>query len=139
MLALLLLLIASYLRLDVARASVSTIEKWSVDIPFSVYLGWISVATIANISDYLYLIQWDGFGIAPQAWAAIMIVVASVLGILMAVTRRDSAYNFVLAWSFAGIAVKQAATPLVATTAWVASALALGLAIFSVLQRRRAR
>jgi benzodiazapine receptor len=138
MLALLLSLIASYLRLDVARTPVSTMEKWSVDIPFSIYLGWISVATIANITDYLYLIQWDGFGIAPQTWAVIMIVVASVLGILMTVTRRDSAYNFVLAWSFAGIAVKQAATPSVATTAWVAAALTIGLAIFSIIQRRRA-
>jgi hypothetical protein len=137
MLALLLSLIASYLRLDVARAPARTLEKWSVDIPFSIYLGWISVATIANISDYLYLIQWDGFGIAPQTWAVIMIVVASVLGILMTVARRDSAYTFVLAWSFAGIAVKQAAIPLVATTAWFASALALGLAIFSILRRRR--
>jgi hypothetical protein len=139
MLGLLLLLIASYLRLDVARTSVSATENWSVDIPFSVYLGWISVATIANISDYLYLIQWDGFGLAPQTWAAIMIVVASVLGILMTATRRDSAYNFVLAWSFAGIAIKQAGVPLVSNTAWIAAALALGLAIFSILQRRRAR
>ena len=139
MLALLALLIVSYLRLDVGRTPVTAVEKWSVDIPFSIYLGWITVATVANISDYLYLIQWDGFGIAPQVWAVIMIVVASLLGALMTVLRRDSAYVFVLAWSFAGIGVKQAAAPLVATTAWAAAVLMLGLAVFSIVQRRRER
>jgi benzodiazapine receptor len=138
MLGLLISLIVSYLKLDVGRTSVSAAEKWSVDIPFSSYLGWISVATIANISDYLYFINWDGFGIAPQTWAVIMIVVASLLGLIMTFARRDSAYTFVLAWSFAGIAVKQAAEPSVATTAWIAAVVALGLGIFSIFQRRRA-
>ncbi len=137
MLALLGLLIVSYLRLDVGSTPVTTAEKWSVDIPFSIYLGWITVATVANVSDYLYLIQWNGFGIAPQVWAVIMIVIASLLGALMTVLRRDSAYVFVLAWSFVGIGVKQAAAPLVANTAWAAAILMLGLAIFSIVQRRR--
>ncbi len=137
MLALLALLIVSYLRLDVGNVPVGAAEKWSVDIPFSTYLGWITVATVANISDYLYLVQWNGFGIAPQVWAVIMIVIASLLGALMTVLRRDSAYVFVLAWSFVGIAVKQAAAPLVANTAWAAAILMVGLAIFSIVQRRR--
>jgi len=78
MLTLLGLLIASYLRLDVNRASVSRAERWSVDIPFSVYLGWVTVATVANITSWLYSIDWNGFGIAPQVWAVIMIVVAGL-------------------------------------------------------------
>jgi len=138
MLGLLASLIVSYLRLDVGRTLVGTVEKWSVDIPFSVYLGWITVATVANVSDYLYLIQWNGFGIAPQVWAVIMIVVASLLGALMTVLRRDSAYVFVLVWSFLGIGVKQAAAPLVANTAWAAAIVMFGLAVFSIIQRRRA-
>lgn len=138
MLTLLGLLIASYLKLNVGKTPVSTTEKWSVDIPFSVYLGWITVATVANVTDYLYFINWTGFGIAPQVWAVIMIAVALLLGILMTFLRRDSGYVFVLVWSFAGIAVKQAAEPLVANAAWVAAAFALGLAVFSIIQRRRA-
>lgn len=66
MLALLSLLIAIYTRLDVGRARVPTLERCCVDVPFGIYLGWISVATIANISDLLYLWQWNGFGIAPD-------------------------------------------------------------------------
>jgi hypothetical protein len=138
MLGLLGLLIASYLRLDVGRTPVGTAEKWSVDIPFSTYLGWISVATIANVTDWLYFVNWNGFGIAPEIWAVIMLLVASLVGVLMALTRRDSAYLFVFAWSFVGIAVKQAAVPMVAYTAWAAALVALGLAVYSIIVRRRA-
>jgi len=137
MLGLLAVLIASYLRLDVGRTSVGAAEKWCVDVPFSVYLGWISVATIANISDWLYSIGWNAFGIAPEIWAIIMLTIAALIGVLMALFRMDAAFLFVLVWSFVGIAVKQSAAPLVAYTAAFLALIALGLAVFSILQRRR--
>ena len=136
MLILLGLLIACYLKLNIGRTSVSNSESWCVDIPLSVYLGWISVATIANISDWLYFVHWNGFGIAPQAWAVILLIVASLLGLLMALLRRDSGYLFVFVWSFAGIAVMQSAASLVANSAWVAALVALGLAVYAMIQRR---
>lgn len=137
MLALLGLLIAAYLKLNVGRMPVGAAEKWCVDIPFSVYLGWITVAAVANITDYLYLIKWTGFGIAPQIWAVVMLAVATLLGVWMTLARRDSGYTFVLVWSFAGIAVKQAAQPLVANSAWAAALVAFGLAVYAIAQRRR--
>jgi benzodiazapine receptor len=137
MLTLLGLLIASYLKLNVGRTSVGNAEKWCVDIPFSVYLGWISVATVANVTEYLYSIHWTGFGIAPQVWAVIMLAIACLLGFLMTISRRDIGYAFVLVWSFAGIAQKQADTALVANSAWVAALFIFGLAIYSMIQRRR--
>lgn len=137
MLTLLGLLIASYLALNVGMTPVSNAEKWSVDIPFSVYLGWISVATIANVTDWLYSVNWNGFGIASQTWAVIMLGIACIVGLFMAVTRRDAGYLFVFVWSFAGIANKQAAEPLVANSAWMAAVFALGLAVYSIIQRRR--
>lgn len=136
MLSLLGLLIASYLALNVGRTAVSTAGKWCIDIPFSVYLGWVSVAAIANITDYLYFAGWDGFNLAPEIWAAIMLVIASVLGLLMMLARRDAGFLLVLVWAFAGIAVKQAGTPLVAYTAWIATGVALLLAVFSLLRRK---
>lgn len=128
MLALLVTLIAIYLRLDNGRVQVSAIEKWCVNIPFSVYLGWISVATIANITDLLYAWRWDGWGIAPEVWAVIMLVVATILGLAMALSRGDVSFLLVLVWSFIGIAIKQAPTPLVSNMAWVTVAL-VGLMI----------
>lgn len=133
MLTLLGLLIASYLRLDVNRSAVFNAERWSVDIPFSIYLGWITVATVANVTDLLYLVDWNGFGIAAQTWAVIMIAIASLVGLLMTLTRKDAAYLFVLVWSFVGIAVKQTPAPTVVIAAWIGAALMLGLAVYSLI------
>ncbi len=138
MLALLGSLIAAYTRLNVAQAKVGRLEKWCVDIPFSVYLGWITVATVANISDWLYSIGWTGFGIDPQIWALIMLTVATLLGLTMALTRQDAGYLLVLVWAFVGIAIKQSAAILVSATAVVAAAFCFLLAILSISQRRRA-
>jgi hypothetical protein len=138
MLTLLGLLIASYLRLDVNRVSVTRAERWSVDIPFSLYLGWITVATVANVTDWLYLVKWDGFGITAQTWAVIMLGVASLLGVLMTTTRQDAAYLFVLVWAFVGIAIKQTSAPVVVASAWVAAAFMFGLAILRLTRRQTA-
>jgi hypothetical protein len=137
MLTLVGLLIASYVALNVGTNRVSKAERWCVDIPFGVYLGWISVAAIANIADWLYYVNWDGFGLDPQLWAVIMLAVALLLGVLMALTRRDAGYLLVFVWAFAGIAVKQSEAPLVFNAAWVAVIFALGLAIFSLVKRRQ--
>jgi hypothetical protein len=135
MLALLGLLIASYLRLNVNRSFVQPIEYWSVDVLFSVYLGWITVATVANIADWLYFVEWNGFGISAQIWTVIMLAVASLLGFAMAVKRRDVGYLAVLVWAFIGIAFKQTSAPMVVLSAWIAAALMLGLAIYSLIRR----
>lgn len=137
MLALLLTLVTIYLRLDNGRVQVSTAEKWCVNIPFSVYLGWISVATIANITDLLYYWRWDGWGIAPELWAVIMLVVATALGLAMTLMRGDVAFLLVLVWSFIGIAIKQAATPIVANTAWVMVLLVALMIPLGMVYRRK--
>ncbi len=137
MLLLLACLMAIYLRLDIARERVSTVEKWCVDIPFSIYLGWISVATIANVTDLLYYWKWDALGIAPDVWAVIMLATAAAIALAMALTRSDIAFLLVMVWSFAGIAVKQAEAPLVANAAWAMTALAALMVPFGLWYRGR--
>jgi benzodiazapine receptor len=117
MFGLLLSLIAIYLRLDIGRTRVSTSEKWLVHIPFSIYLGWITVATIANVTAVLYYLNWDGWGISPEIWAVIMLIVGAGIASAVSISRGDVAYVLVIVWAFVGIAVKQAATPMVAVTA----------------------
>jgi benzodiazapine receptor len=134
---LLLSLIAIYLRLGVGRTAVSAAERWLAHAPFSLYLGWISVATIANATDVLYYLGWNGGGLAPEVWAVILLGITVVLGALMAWLRRDVIYLLVLVWALAGIAVKQSATPLVAGTAAVAAGAVGVLAVLSLLRARR--
>jgi benzodiazapine receptor len=133
MLVLLLTLIGIYLRLDAGRSNPSRAERWFVNLPFSIYLGWITVATIANATVLLSYLNWDGFGISAQAWLVIMLAVALAVAALMALLRRDVAYLLVLAWAFAGIAIKHSATPAVTLAAWIATAIVLALTVYSAL------
>ena len=135
MLVLLASLLAIYLRLGIGRSEVSRVEKWLVDVPFSIYLGWITVATVANVTDVLYYLGWNGAPLSPQTWAAIMLVIAAALAVAMALMRRDIAYVLVIVWAFVGIAIKQAATPVVAWSAWVLAAVALVTLGFGVLRK----
>lgn len=123
MLGLLLSLIAIYLRLDVGRVRVSRLETWCVDVPFSVYLGWVSVATIANVTSLLDYWNWDGWGLSPEAWAVIMLLVGVGLASAVGLTRGDAAYLLVFVWAYVGIAVRHAETATVASVAWLATAL----------------
>lgn len=140
MLALLLLLIAIYLRLDIGRARVPTAERWLVHVPFSIYLGWITVATIANVTSLLDYLNWSGWGISPEAWTVIMLVAGVGIASAVSLTRGDVAYMLVIVWAFAGIAVKHAGAPVVATAAWATAALvALMLVAGLLFKKRRAQ
>lgn len=133
MLTLLATLIITYLRLGIGKSKVPTAEKWTVHLPFSIYLGWITVATIANITDVLDFIKWNRFGIAPEIWMGIMLAAVVIIAALVNFTRRDIAYTAVLLWALAGITIKQAAVPAVVTPTWVAFglvALTLVLSLF---------
>ncbi|HEX6306384.1 MAG TPA: tryptophan-rich sensory protein [Anaerolineales bacterium] len=140
MLSLLGLLIAIYLRLEVGRSPVSAGEKWFVHIPFSIYLGWITVATIANITQVLDFINWNGWGVTGQIWALIMLIAGGVITLVVYQTRNDVAYVLVIIWSYVGIAVKQVNAPAVALPAWIiAGLLALLLLASALLMQRRKR
>jgi benzodiazapine receptor len=109
MFALLASLILIYRRLDIGRAAVSLKEMVFVQLPFSVYLGWISIATIANVSVALTAGGWDGFGIEPATWAVLIICVALILSLAMLAKRKDIAFCFVVIWALVGILEKQSA------------------------------
>jgi len=132
MLGLLASLILVYRRLDIGRATVDLKEKLMVHLPFSVYLGWISIATIANISVALTAIGWDGFGIEASTWAILIIVVALVLSLLMIVLRKDVAFCCVVIWALFGILSNQAEHENIVLVSWIVIAV-LAVAIGATL------
>lgn len=136
MLVLLASLIVVYLRLGIQKTPVSRAERWAVHVPFSIYLGWITVATIANITDLLWFAGWNGFGLSAQTWFLIMLAAAIVIAAAMALTRHDVAYLLVLVWAVVGIAVKLAGVPTVSTAAWVAAAVLAVLVVVAVVVKR---
>ena len=137
MLTLLISLTVIYLWLGIGRQTVPSGERWLVHLPFSIYLGWITVATIANITAFLDFINWNGFGIAPEIWTIIMLVVAIAVAGLMAYSRQDIAYLLVLVWAFIGIGVEQSDTPQVANVAYLAAAIVAIFVILVIIQKLR--
>ncbi len=126
---LLISLVAIYLMLGFGKVDWSRTEKLVVELPFGIYLGWATVAVVANVSQVLYYAGWRGAPLTEPAWAVIMLVVASVLGLLMIFTRKEIAFPLVLTWAFIGIWVKQSETPAVAITALVGAILLAVLAV----------
>lgn len=140
MIGLLISLMVIYWRAGIGRETVSTATHWAVHVPFSIYLGWISVATIANVTTTLTDLGWSGFGIDGAVWAAIMLAIGTALTIIMIVRFRDVAYTAVIVWAFIGIVVSQADTTLVAGFAGAGAALvAIWLVVALINDFRRDR
>jgi hypothetical protein len=133
MLVLLATLIVTYLRLGIGRTPVSSTERWAVHLLFSIYLGWITVATVANVTSLLDYLNWDGFGIAPEIWMAIVLAAVLAIVVLVNFTRRDVAYTLVILWALAGIAVKHAAVTLVAIPTWITFGLVVLTLVAAIL------
>jgi len=107
MVVLFLSLLFMYLRLNIGKEKVSLKEKLFIHVPISVYIGWITVATIANVTAVLVTLGWDGFGVSEEIWAILVIIVAAIITILMLINRKDYAYSAVIVWALIGIYLKR--------------------------------
>lgn len=136
MLVLLVSLIVTYLQLGIGQTKVPAGETWAVHLPFSIYLGWITVATVANATDVLDFLKWNWFGLTPEVWMGIMLAAVLVITALMNFTRRDVAYALVILWALAGISVRFATVAAVAIPTWITFGLvALTLVAALILQK----
>ncbi|GMX58506.1 MAG: hypothetical protein MCSN_1600 [Candidatus Microsyncoccus archaeolyticus] len=81
-------------------------EKLFISAPFSIYFGWITVATIANITTFLVSLGWNGFGIADFIWTSIILLIGALIGILRLNKDKNIAYGLVLIWAYLGILLK---------------------------------
>lgn len=127
------------------KEQLSQREYFFIRLPFSVYFGWITVATIANATILLVSLGWKGFGLAEAAWAVIMIIAGLIIGVTTMIKNRDVAYGLVIVWAYAGILLKHlspegfgARYPAVITTTMVCI-LVLVLAEAHILMSKRKR
>jgi hypothetical protein len=140
MLSLLVTLIVIYHRLEIGKPNPALFakDKLLVQFPFSIYLGWITVATIANIASVLNHLGWNGFGIAEPTWSAVMMGAAVVITGLLLFNRRNISYAGVLVWALFGIRAAQSDVAVVANTAVIAAVLILILALVGYWRTRDA-
>ncbi len=100
-------LIVIYLRLGIGKGYHGTAARALVHSPFSIYLGWITIATIANVTTLLVDINWDGFGIDPITWTIVMVLITTLITLVVLWKRRDYTYALVSIWAFFGISSKR--------------------------------
>jgi hypothetical protein len=131
MVVLLVALILIYNGLGIGRASAGSSEKYMVHLPMSIYLGWISIATIANVTVLLVYYRWNRFGIDEQVWAVIMIAVGILLGLLLLFYRRDIFYTLVIDWALLGILLKRVAVDRGATQGVIITSI-VGICIVTI-------
>ncbi|WP_350344011.1 alpha/beta hydrolase [Proteinivorax tanatarense] len=81
-------------------------DKLFIRAPFSIYFGWITVATIANITTYLVSINWSGFGLSDVTWTVIILIVGLMIGSLTIFLNKDLVYGGVIIWAYFGILFK---------------------------------
>ncbi len=102
--ALLILLIWINMVLDTEKLEGK--DYWLIKFPFSIYFGWLTVATIANAVVWLVSIGWDGLAISEQFWTVAIMVIGALIGIITSLRFRSAAYILVFAWAYFGILLK---------------------------------
>ncbi len=88
------------------RQDFSKREYWFVQVPFKIYLGWISVATIANVAAVAVDLNWGRFGLSEMYWTITMIVVAGLLGFLSLYLKKEPFFTAVIVWALFGIVIR---------------------------------
>ncbi|WKN46270.1 tryptophan-rich sensory protein [Tunicatimonas pelagia] len=114
-------------------------QRLLMRIPFSIYLGWISVATIVNFSLMAKYTGWDVPGVSESNWVVIMTSVGAALAIMVLFATRNLVYPLVFVWAYVAIAVAQPDNQLIFTAAlgWAAIILISDLVCFILWRKSK--
>lgn len=99
-----------FIRLELAQVSLKAKEKWLIRLPFSVYFGWLTIATIANVTVLLVSLDWNGFGLSPVFWTVIVLIVGIIISGVTMFRFKDIAYALVILWAYTGILIRHTST-----------------------------
>lgn len=111
-------------------------ETWLARIPFSLYFGWLTVATILNVAVYLKAANIGLLGLAETSWASAVLIVGVLVGAMVFNRFRSVAYVLVFAWAYVAIAVEQSAYLSVQIMAITGAVAAVGMAIRGLVSRK---
>ncbi|MEP2937600.1 MAG: tryptophan-rich sensory protein [Gilvibacter sp.] len=106
--------------------------------PFVIYSGWITVASVANVSTYLQKIEWSGWGLSATTWTIVMIVIAGLINLMVTWKRNMREFAAVGAWALIAIQVanKDSNTPVANTALAIATILIVSIAIHAFKNRK---
>lgn len=129
---------------EIRKRDLSLKETILIKLPFSVYFGWVTVATIANITGFLVSIGWRGFGIEESIWTIIILIVGFLIASAVIVRDRNIAYALTVIWAYTGILVKHSSVtgfngtyPSVISTVSICIAFLVIVSIYSLFRGRK--
>ncbi|MBD7983987.1 tryptophan-rich sensory protein [Sporosarcina sp. Sa2YVA2] len=127
-----------------AASTLSLKENFFIKLPFSIYFGWITVATIANITALLVSIGWNGFGLSEATWTIIILIIGTVIGVLTMLRLNNAAYGLAILWAYFGIYSKHTSVsgfnyeyPAIIQTVIICMAVIASTMIFVLLRKSR--
>lgn len=137
MLVLLASLLTMYIRLKIGKEQIPAKEKWFIHIPISLYLGWITIATVANATALLVDLEmnkvlFSSYWLSQEYWTNLMLIIATIITILMLYIRKDIAYSLIVIWAFAGIILKRVQTVPIVLEIITTAAIGIGLIVIMI-------
>ncbi|WP_308873863.1 tryptophan-rich sensory protein [Thiothrix subterranea] len=135
MVVLLVLLVKIYRTLGIATQPFIWTQRLLLVLPFSLYTGWITVATIANLTIVQQAMGWENAGLDAINWTLLKLAIAAVISAIVILKRHDMIYGLVIAWAAYGIMSKQSGTPEIASAALLLVAVAVMLVAYQGVSR----
>lgn len=131
-------------RMTDGRARMTGAERWLVWVTCGLYLGWITVATVANIAQTLTAAGVMELGLSGEAWGMVMLVAAALIASAVTLRTRNGAYPLAVIWALVAVFVARRAPPEVTQSdavAWTALGAAglVAVALAVTVARRGAR
>lgn len=112
-------------------------ETWFVKLPFSIYIGWVSVATLINVTVWLSKLGWSGFNLGDQTWAIILLLLGSIVAFAVSYRYNDFILPLVFVWAYIAIGVKQSDILAVSYTAIGLAVVIFLFAVWIFLRRKK--
>jgi len=138
MLLLFVSLLMIYLRLEIGSRDASKMIRYFIHLPISVYIGWITVATIANVTAVLVTLNVNGLILGEVNWTILVILVAMIITLFMLYQKKDIFYSLVILWALLGIVIKRVDShQSIAITAAIAMIIIAGFTFLQLVKAKQ--
>lgn len=133
----LLIMIGLLISLIFLNMQIKDLPHGLVKAAFGIYLGWICIATIANVTAVLVSIDWNGFGISPVIWTIILIAAGTLIVSLTLLRLNNPYIGVVVVWAFLGIIIRRQADYRIIAVVALLAILVVGFFTFKVFLAKR--
>ncbi len=125
--------------MGIGHSKANELEKWIAHWPLGIYQGWITVATIANVTALLVDNGWRGSGLGETFWAVSMVMLGAAAAVFILFRQNNLGHGLAVAWALFGIYLKRNGAPETGSEmVGMAALVAMGIVVvITVLRWRR--